>query len=48
MATFSHKGRSERSPDEAKRNPGCVSVCGVPDFASLHPGYDNSIIRFRG
>src|SRR5712664_423566 len=35
---------SERSLDEAKRNPGCVSVCGAPDFASLHPGYDNCII----
>jgi hypothetical protein len=35
----------ERSPDEAKRNPGSVLVC-APDFAALHPGYDASISRF--
>jgi hypothetical protein len=37
MADF----RSERSPDEAKRNPGLgnqISQAG-PDFAALHPGY---------
>ena len=30
----------KRSLDEAKRNPGLVHRDAVPDFASLHPGYD--------
>jgi hypothetical protein len=33
-------GRRERSPDGAKRNPGLAPQRFVPDFASLHPGYE--------
>ena len=30
---------SVRSPDEAQRNPGISPA--VPDYAALHPGYEN-------
>ena len=29
-----------RSPDEAQRNPGCLVASQLPDFAALHPGYE--------
>jgi hypothetical protein len=33
--------RSKRSPDEAKRNPGFMSVTAPPPhFAALHAGYE--------
>ena len=36
------KFQNNRSPDGAKRNPGSALFAGdpVPDFASLHPGYE--------
>jgi hypothetical protein len=31
------------SPDGAKRNPGLSRRSGIPDFASLHPGYERAV-----
>jgi len=34
-----------RSPDGAQRNPGAAqAACTAPDFASLHPGYGNTMV----
>ena len=43
-ASANFKGRisilvKQRSPDEAKRNPGMLPTTNNPDFTSLHPGY---------
>jgi hypothetical protein len=36
-----HNQRTFRSPDGVKRNPGqYCHADGIPDFASLHPGYE--------
>jgi len=42
MLSLSKDENDERSPDGAQRNPGAArdnGNIGIPDYASLHPGY---------